>query len=247
MTDKVEQTPADDSKPLPTPDPSKGAAGTGTPSVDVNQILAENARLKEREGVLTKSYGEIRSFATKKAQEAAALRKQLESGGDLDLGEPPAKGGSDPTRDRMDVIEGRQATIDFRLDHPDYNTVIDEKSGKTVWGRMQDLLDESNPESAYLAGATPYLTLRNAYREVQLELARAERAKSPSQGATQQRTALRVQALVSGQSATDGGESIDLDDPNLTAEDILKIGIESGLFKIDQSDPPLALKRLLKK
>lgn len=237
--------------------PGASQPGTATPAVDVATVLAENARLREREQTQTKAYNDIRKFATQKSQEAAALRRERESwhaaGGGNNLNEfdeAPASGSGAASSGKPDwavALETNQAIIQFKLDHPDWTEQVREvqaadgsKRRVSTWDEMNDLLDETNPVSNTLAGATPYLTLKNAYREVrlqQLQRAKAE-ADAANAAADVQRNRLRIQAGMSGQAATDGQEIIDVS--GMTPEQM----VEAGLVGFDPTNPPSHVRKL---
>lgn len=241
--------------PAATSKPAAASTSGGTPAVDLNALLADNKRLADERTALAKQYGDLRKFSTQKSQEAAEYKRRLEAAAsastEYDFGDPnpPARAtASSIDSDRLQQIEANQAIINFKLDHSDWDGAVEkDKDGrvtKTTWQAINELLDETNPVSATLAGATPYLTLKNAYREVLLQQLQRERpALLESRGASDaQRATLRAQASISGQSATEGTEALDLNDPNLTADDLLKIGVEAGIFKLDPNDLPLSMR-----
>lgn len=247
--------PADPNAPKPATSP---APTGGTPQVDLSSLLAENKRLADERATLAKQYGDLRKFSTQKSQEAAEYRRRLEAAAsaspEYDFGDPnpPARPtGSTIDPERLQNIEANQAIINFKLDHSDWNEAVekdkDGRPAKSMWQAINELLDESNPISQTLAGATPYLTLKNAYREVrlqQLQKANTEAAAAKA-AADANRNLFRARAGMSGQPASGDAGAFDLNDPNLTADQFLDAADKAGMLEglVDPNDPPSFLRK----
>lgn len=217
---------------------SAGAAPT-TPAIDLNAVLAENKRIAaERDAALAQGR-ETRKFATQKAQEAAALRRQLEgreadANLDASFDEPAAtqsRGGISAEEARE--IRGENAEIRFKQNNPDWNEVVDKQTGRTVWDEVNAILFD-DAQAADYAGRTPYLTLKNIHREVQYRrlVAAQKAAADAGQAATDaNRAAMRARAAISGQS---GGGELEIDIDKLTPQEM----IDQGLVEFDPTNPP---------
>lgn len=231
--------------------PASASTATGTtatapvtPAVDLNKVLEDNRNLREQRDRLAGQFGEYRRQVTPKLNRAAELEKQIAARGadttDLDFGETTTARPSSADADRLSSIESKQAEIDFKLSNPDWNKVIDDKTGKTLWDEMNTILFDDS-QMADLAGRTPYATLQNIRREVKNRLyeAREKAAAAASPGAD--RNQLRARAALSGQSAGEGQEIVNVDD--LTHEQM----IEQGLVEFDPHNPPEHARKLFSK
>ena len=123
------------------------------------------------------------------------------------------------------------------MNHPDWNKAID-KQGKTVWDEMNAILFD-DARASELVGRTPYLTLKNIHREVQNQRMKAElnaaRAATPNN-----RAVITSRAEMSGQGASPSIPSIDISDPNMTADQLIEAADKAGMLDdlVDPNDPP---------
>lgn len=210
-----------------------------TPAVDLNAILADNRRLQSERDDALRKHGEVRKWATRASQENAELKRRQEERGGITLDDPAAPHGMSLGDNEVvaDVAE-----VKFKLNHPDWNKVTDPKTGRTVWDDMNAILFD-DARAADLVGRTPYLTLSNIHREVQLQRLLAEQKSRASE--RPQRSTIASRAEMSGQGANAPIASIDISDPNMTDKQLLEAAESAGLLDdlVDPNDPPSWMRR----
>lgn len=220
-----------------------GTAATptpGTPAVDIATMLEENRKLTEERDKLAAQGRETRKWATQSSQQAAELRRQLEARQNVFAEAESTGSGSGYSNEVVSDL----AEVKFKLNNPDWNKVVDKQSGQTVWDKMNEILF-NDAKAADHIGRTPYNTLKNIHREVQyqrlLEAQAASRATMPAA----ERNRLSAQAEMSGQGANVPTPTIDLSDPNMTADQLLEAADKAGMLDglVDPLDPPSWLRR----
>jgi hypothetical protein len=234
-------TPADN----PTGNVAQGTPASSapvTPAVDLNAVLADNRRLQEEREKLQGQYAQVRKWATKSAQDAAQYKRQLEEGGHgsgIVLNDPAS--GMAAGFDNESIAD--IAEVKFKMNHPDWNKTVDKQTGKTVWDEMNAILFD-DVRSSELVGRTPYLTLKNIHREVQNQRMSAE-LKAARAAQVPNRSVITSHAEMSGQGASIPMASIDISDPNMTAEQLLEAADKSGMLEglVDPNDPPSWMRR----
>ena len=210
---------------------STSAATPVTPTIDLNAVLAENRRLVEERDKLTNQNREVRKWATQSSQKAAQLEREMQARAET-FGDPAQT--STQTYDNEVLAD--IAEVKFKQNTPDWNKVVDKQSGKTVWDEMNSIIFDDAKVSE-LVGRTPYLTLKNVYKEVQLQRLLADQKAQASQP---RRSVMQAQAEMSGQGANTPIPSIDISDPNMTEGQFLDAANKAGLLDdlIDPNDPP---------
>jgi len=232
--------PADQSAGTPAP-----AAAPTTPAVNLDSVLAENKRLEGERNKAIERAREAQKWGTQASQRAAALERQLQERGFADTDEPA------PSRANYDAeVAADLAEVKFKLNNPDWNKVVDKQSGRTVWDEMNAILFDDAQANDH-AGRTPYLTLKNIYREVQYRRLMADQkargaAPAPSRSAIANTiSALQAQAEFSGQGASTPVPTLDITDPNMTDDQLIDAANKAGLLDdlVDPNDPPSFLRR----
>ena len=206
-------------------------ASGGTPKVDLNTVLAENARLQtERDKAIGQAQG-MRKQALQAFQAKAELERRLNERGEMDF--TPA---TTPSAYDADVVADI-AEVKFKQNTPDWNKVIDPKTSRSVWDEMNTILFD-DVQANELAGRTPYLTLKNIYREVQNRRMSAQLKER--QTTSPQRQQILAHAEMSGQGANAPVPTIDISDPNLTEAQLLEAADRAGMLDefVDPLDPP---------
>lgn len=216
--------------------PDASATAPATQRVDLNAVLAENKRLQVERDKFAVDAREARKWGTQSSQKAAALERQLQERGSL-YEEPASRRGDYDAEVAADLAE-----VKFKLNNPDWNKVVDKQNGKTVWDEMNSILFD-DAKASDLAGRTPYLTLKNIYREVQY--ARLQADHKAALAVAPRRNVLQSQAEMSGQGANVPVPTIDISDPNMTADQLIDAANKAGMLDdlVDPNDPPSWLRR----
>ncbi len=225
---------------------ASGAAGATTPNG------------ADDPAVLRQQIANLQSVLGRQSQELGVLRRQNRQPAHQQPQEPnyrqPAYGGGgfdnsagDPEEDIYARPQGmaprsindvrRLDLIEFRQLYPDWREAWDEMT-KLLQdpGLVDELMhyrDDAQQVPDFLA------TYRAAYKEHKYrQLLSMQQAQKDAQARLDAEADLRKrQGILSGGSATGGGgqpPTIDLNDPRVTSDDILK----SGMLPIDPSDPP---------
>jgi len=228
-TDKA-AAPADTT---PTGTPAAAAPAGTTPTVDLNAVLAENRRLSEERDKALKQNHEVRKWATQASQKAADYERRLQERGETDFSIDTGNARSAPSSE----MEADLAEVKFKLNTPEWNRVVDKQSGKTVWDEMSSILYDDS-QVGELVGRTPYLTLKNIHREVQNRQLKA--ALKASAAASPARNPLLSHAEMSGQGASTPIATLDITDPNMSADDFLSAADKAGMLEglVDPNDLP---------
>ncbi len=230
-----------DTAPAPA-DPSAGtpapAAAPTTPAINLDAVLAENKRLTAEHQKAVERAREAQKWGTQASQRAAALERQLQERGFVDEEPAPSRGGYDAE------VAADLAEVKFKLNNPDWNKVVDTQTGRTVWDEMNAILFD-DAQANELAGRTPYLTLKNIYQTVQFRRLQADNKALQAAAAPRRTMVLQAQAEMSGQGASTPIPTLDISDPNMTADQLLEAADKAGMLEdlVDPNDPPSFLRR----